>query len=334
MKKPCQARSSRCESNAGFTLIELLTVIAIIAILAGLTAVAVPQYLNKAKEIQTISNMKSVADALAVYSARVENKFGYPPAYGYILNEERDRDVGALNDAHHVLIPYTFSVGIHGAKDVYEVLGYANSSDSNGDGALSLFEYLPIGSLNAAAGTYEFSTTLYTTFNTPRSPEPGGLDEVQAQLAPDVSRPYAYIPYNKRQLNTLTRYWLDKDIRDEFGAGFDPAHPIVAGRLFFPPPEYDAFVLIGNGPGGNEGGLLSVDPPGTPGPDYSPRHTYHMLGLRIAFLATRDLDPDYDGPDQADGLLDFSYEDRKQATRINVFPNGTNGQGPFIKVVQ
>ena len=85
-------------------------------------------------------------------------------------------------------------------------------------------------------------------------------------------------------------------------------------------------MLIGNGPGGNDGGILSVGAPGTEGVDCEPEHRYHVIGLRIAYLATRDKDDDR--------LLDFSYEDRKQAGNIHILPDGTNGQGPFIKVVQ
>lgn len=323
MKNTNRGRMARWASNAGFTLIELLTVIAIIAVLAGLTAVAVPQYLNKAQETKTKANMQQITQSLSEYSARVENKFGYPPAYGYIKNESRDVDVSAMTDLDHVLEPYTYTIGLHNATDVYEVGRYTNSFDSNRDGVLSLFEYLPVGTRNPGTDGYIFSDELYTGGNSPMS---GGVNERTAQLASNV-RPYAYIPFNSRQLTAVRRYWtrLGNDDGD-YGRVFDTSHPDLVGRIFFPPPNYDGFVLIGNGPGGNDGGILSVGAPGTIGTDYDARHTYHVIGLRIAYLATRDKDDDQ--------LLDFSYEDRKQAGNIHILPDGTNGQGPFIKVVQ
>lgn len=333
MKKPSQARWNRCVSHAGFTLIELLTVIAIIAVLAGLTAVAIPQYLQKAQETKTVANMRDVGNKLQEFTARIQNTSGFPPAYGFILPESKDEDVTALTDEDHVLVPYTYTIGIHNEEALAQVGWYATTRDLNSDGLISLAEYMPIGEREAATGGYNFSTELYgITTNTPVSGS--SFNEIPAQLNGEYYPPYAYIPFNKRQLQALRRYWLDDAIRDELGAGFDPSNAAVAGRLFFPPAQYDGFVLIGSGPQGNDGGILSVAPPGTPGTDYPERHAYHMLALRIAFLATRDMDPDYDsGPMEADGLYDLSFQDRQQSSQIHMLPDGTNGQGPFIRVI-
>ncbi|MBX3178501.1 MAG: type II secretion system protein [Candidatus Hydrogenedentes bacterium] len=326
MKNTNRGRMAHWASNAGFTLIELLTVIAIIAVLAGMTAVAVPQYLNKAQETKTKANMQQITQSLSEYAARVENKFGYPPAYGYIKNESRDQALpfpSPFGAPYFVTEPYTYTIGLHNATDVYEVARYTNSFDSNRDGSLSLFEYLPVGVRNPGTDGYIFSDELYTGGNSPMS---GAVNERTAQLASNV-RPYAYIPFNSRQLTAARRYWVRLGNDDgDYGRVFDTSHPDLNGRIFFPPPNYDGFVLIGNGPGGNDGGILSVGAPGTEGVDYEPEHRYHVIGLRIAYLATRDKDDDR--------LLDFSYEDRKQAGNIHILPDGTNGQGPFIKVVQ
>lgn len=342
MKNPFRVRMNGNVPNAGFTLIELLTVIAIISILAGLTAVAVPKYLAKAKEVKTISNMDSVAKGLMEYSARTGNSSGYPPAYGFVKNEARDIAVGDLltdpTQEYMQTEPYTYLIGIHGVDNVYQDLRYATSFDTNRDGILSLFEYLPIGLKNSATGAVEFSLDVYRLPN--NMPISGGtFDEVTEQLGEDHPRPYIYVPFNTNQLNAARRYWLDRNpanTRDLYGTGWDAADPAVAGRIFFPPPQYNGFVLIGSGPGGDTGGLDSADPPGTPGTDYDAEYTYHMTALRIAFLATRDLDPDGDGgPEQADGLLDFDFQTRRLgSSQTFPTPDGSNGLGAFIKVVK
>ncbi len=318
--------------RTGFTLIELLTVIAIISVLAGISIVAVPQYLEKAKITQTISNADHIVQGLSEYSARTDNIGGYPPAYGYVLLEARDKPVATLVDTDHMLQPYTVTVGIHENQDVYQVSRWANSFDSNRDGSLSLMEYLPVGEKDPATGTYLFSTTLYDGGNSPMS---GAVNEVIAQLD-DRSRPFAYIPFNSAQLRAARRYWATSianggvnEIDTEATGGtasFDTSHAFLTGRMFFPPPKYDGFVLIGSGIGGTDGGLTSIPIPGNPGVDYDARHVYHVLGLRIAFLATQDLDND--------GKLDFDFRPRKAGATPAVLPDGTRGFGAFIEVVQ
>jgi prepilin-type N-terminal cleavage/methylation domain-containing protein len=67
----------RQQGRNGFTLIELLVVIAIIAILVGLTAAAVIQYLNKIPVINTTNDIQQLATALENF----KTKFGfYPPS--------------------------------------------------------------------------------------------------------------------------------------------------------------------------------------------------------------------------------------------------------------
>lgn len=322
MKKPNPVRWNRCVSNAGFTLIELLTVIAIIAVLAGLTAVAVPQYLNKAQETKNRTNLKSVKQALAAKYAEIGNNNGYPPAYGYLRNQDPPA-VAPFADTDYVLTPYTAAINIHGAEDVYQVRRFAFSGhDLDLSGDLSLFEYQPVGERNVATGVYAWSDTLYTGSNTPLTP--GGLNEITLQRDLTPAAPFVYVPFNKRQLAAAKRYWIENG--DEYGENFDQDAPQLTGRLFFPPSQYDGFVLIGNGPGGNNGGVVAADPPTPVGGGYDPAYLYHVLGLRIAFLATRDLNNDL--------KLDFDYEDRKSTSDIILLPDGTNGLGAFIEVAQ
>ena len=324
--RPNRDRSFRAR-RAGFTLIELLTVIAIIAILSSIAIVAVPPYLEKAKITKSEANIQTIVQGLSEYSARTDNVAGYPPAYGYILPEARDIAVGSLVDTNHMLKPYTIVIGIHGDENVYQVSRWAGSFDSNRDGVLSLMEYLPIGEKDPATNAYTFSNTLYDGSNTPMS---GGVSEVAAQKKAD-QRPFSYIPFNKRQLAAARKYWFNAgEVTTEAdglgAASFDTTAAELAGRMFFPPPQYDGFVLIGNGLDGKDGGLTSIPAPGTPGVDYNGRYIYHILGLRIAFLATLDLDDNK--------RLDYDFRARKQDSNPAILPDGTRGSGAFIKVVQ
>lgn len=317
----CRAR------RAGFTLIELLTVIAIIAILASISMVAVPRYLDKARESQTEANMSSVVQAVSEYAARSENTGGYPTAYGFIKQEFSGQDdTTFVDDTFKEERPYTMLIGLQEDTSLHQVSRYTDSYDMNGDGVLSLFEFLPIGQKVPGSNSYVFSNLIYDGSNSPMS---GGVDEKIAQLNDADTRPFVYIPFNSRQLATATKYWYTIGEVDEppAGASFDAdTDATLQGRMFFPPSQYDGFVLIGAGPGGTDGGLTSIAIPGTPGTDYEDSVVYHVLALRIAFLATRDSDDDK--------ALDFDYRARKNASTVHILPDGTNGYGAFIKVVQ
>jgi len=304
------------------TLKQSLTIITIVAILLGLTLAVRPGHPDPS-EPRTIANMDQVAKVFLEYAARKDNVTGFPPAYGYLRTEAAEKPSNSLTDADFVLEPYTYTVGIHGIEDVYQLHRYAQSFDMNGDGQLSLMEYLPLGELDNAEGTYEFSTSMYTGTNRPQS---GTLDEVESQLSSTYSRPFVYIPINKAQLQAARDYWSEQN--DALGASYDSTDSRLAS-LTFPPAVYDGFVLIGNSPSGTDGGLCAVDPPGTPGDDYDSRYVYHILGLRVAFLATRDWPVD----GKADKLYDFSFMDRKMAVQLHRLPDGSMGHGAFIKVV-
>jgi prepilin-type N-terminal cleavage/methylation domain-containing protein len=335
MKKPSGQETTAGTHRAGFTLIELLTVIAIIAILAGMSAVAVPKYLEKAHTTQSVANIENVAKALAAKAAETGNTGGYPPAYGFVLPEYRDLDVATLLaapvppvESYFVTTPYTAAVGIHGVENMYEIPNWSLTGfDSDGNGQLGLLEFAPIGEKNIAGNTYSFSTEVYAG---PNGELPagfadpttlGGLSELSLQSDRDNARPFVYVPFNKRQLAAVRRYWLDPGVNEPLGENIDPGHSLLSGRLFFPPPQYDGFVLIGAGPDGTTGGVVADPPVG-----FEPAYAYHYAALRTAFLATRDLNDDK--------LPDFDFQARKSLNEVIMLPNDTNGQGPIIKIVQ
>lgn len=339
MKKPSGVEMKSSATRAGFTLIELLTVIAIIAILAGMTAVAVPKYLEKAQITKAKTNIENVAKALAAKSAESGNTTGYPVAYGFVLPDARERTTAELlanPELYYQLRPYTAEIGLHQDLNVYELPRWMLSAyDSDNNGQLGLLEYSPIGEKDSGTTTYTFSTEIYSGPNgefpgagASNNPAIVSLSEVTLQSKDGIQRPFAYVPFNKRQLSAVRRYWTNQG--DEFGTTVDAADPDLQGRLFFPPPNYDGFVLVGNGPGGTNGGVVA-DPPAN---NIDPAYVYHMAALRTAFLATRDWDRDGAGPGQPDGKRDFDFEARKDAQEVNMLPDGTNGQGAFIKVVQ
>lgn len=339
MKKHSGVDMKHSAARAGFTLIELLTVIAIIAILAGMTAVAVPRYLEKAQITKAESNIDSVAKALSSKAAETGNTTGYPPGYGFVLPDARERTPAELlanPELYYQLRPYTVEIGIHGEENVYELARWTTSAyDSNNNKQLGLLEYCPVGEKNSADNTYTFSMEIYSG---PNGEFPGAgasnnpvivtLGEANLQSKDGALRPFVYVPFNSRQLATMRRYWTNQG--DEFASNVDVTDPDLNGRLFFPPPQYDGFVLVGNGLGGTNGGVVADPPSG----NYDPAYVYHVAALRVAFLATRDWDPDGAGPMQADGKLDFDFRDRKVATDKYTLPDGTNGYGAFIKVVQ
>jgi len=61
---PCRT----CPTEAPFTLIELLTVVAIVAILAGLLLPALASARNRARQTQCIGNLRQLGIAVTVYA--------------------------------------------------------------------------------------------------------------------------------------------------------------------------------------------------------------------------------------------------------------------------
>lgn len=280
-------KSSR---NRAFTLIELLTVIAIIAILAALIMVAGPRMIEKAKITRTQNAMNDLRTQLVTYYTEYHT---YPPAYGYTYWEMREQPAGAYPDERmYSLRPFMARLQKHGIENLYDE--FSESYDTDRDDQLSLLEFSPVGVKDPATNRYTFPSERYTGANNPG-------DEVGKQLGAE-KRPFIYLPVNTRQFEKASRYWIERGYF--LAEAWDPSDPLLRA-VEFPPPSYDAFVLMSVGPFGSTSGLLP-QPLGTE----SPKDLYHITALRAYFLATRDLN--------GNGQLDFDYIARTQRGEAEV----------------
>lgn len=310
----------------GFTLIELLTVIAIIAILTGITAAVLPRVLERAKVARTEADFKQVSLALATVQT---DKGSLPPGYGYPLQagppwQDLNGDGIVGNDADkYVLQPYTVPTKLHQVKPYDE--HWVETYDLNGNGHIDLMEFSPIGKKNPGTDFLVFPTEIYNGGNLP--------DETSQQLR--SIRPYAYYPVNRAQADTFRKYCERTNtpasvVGNVPGSEFntDPA----LSQLQFPPPFYDDYVLISPGPSNDLGGIIPADADliQIPGKQEA---TYYVNALRIYFLATRDYnlnDPDPQKRFQGNGQLDFDFRARTRNNESWPMPNGLTTAGPLI----
>ncbi|MBV9657689.1 MAG: type II secretion system protein [Verrucomicrobia bacterium] len=99
---PSAARSTA----AGFTLIELLVVITIIILLAGLAVGVVPQALEKANQVQCLSNARQVNLALRLFADDHDGNFPVNAANGGSDFTPKDASpASSSNDAFKTLFP-------------------------------------------------------------------------------------------------------------------------------------------------------------------------------------------------------------------------------------
>ena len=336
--------------RAGFTLIELLTVIAIIGILAAITAAVLPKVLEKAR----LTEAQSVANQLRILLTAYYTEHGtYPPAYGYI-KPDKFGTPGALivQPDDHVTIPWMAALGEHGNLDLYDP--FSKGIDVNDDNTIEMLEYSPVGGHNPdsyAVGEVEqgFFTRLYNA-----AADLVLDDDVNLQFL-EEKRPFIYIPINKRQFRRIRDNWFEEadtsgnNDGDETNDNPRPNDVVnvnddLAG-MNFPPPSYDAYVLISLGPYGNYpsfrplyGLLYDSSATGLPFlnladpayPAFKQSYRYHYMAMATYFMATRDADDN--------GKLDFDFLKRSiEDEAANPFhrfedPDVPNIAGPLIFV--
>jgi prepilin-type N-terminal cleavage/methylation domain-containing protein len=302
----------------GFTLIELLTVIAIIAILVGITAAVLPRVLEKGKLTRTESDFNQVRTALAQYQTEHGS---LPPAYGYRLQQV---PAGAVPlDQIFFLESWTVRAGIFQNYGLYDE-NWAENYDRNGNQQIDIMEFDPIGQENPATRRWAFDTTaIYNGANLP----------AEVQMQRNSIPPFAYYPVNLEQAqmygemceamglpNGLTQAELDNWNSNQYLQQLLPQ---------MPPPYYDDYVLISPGPGGplSMGGIIpatanTLSDPYRPEGQVNGDDSYYINALNIFYLATRDADNN--------GKLDFDFRSRSREGERGVLPDGTNGYGPLI----
>ncbi len=332
--------------NSGFTLVELLTVIAIIGILAGLIATALPRAIEKAKIANLQNTFGQLRTTLITYYTDHNT---YPPAYGFIDNSYVGIDPLSIGMANMVYKPYLAYLQSLGNKDLCdpfsETLG---TYDTDRSGSLSGLEFSPLDhslyrpeyppDQRPGAGRYVFDDSgIFGILDSPSILYDASLQINQrieppfpAPLPPPapLPRPLLYIPVNKRQAQRVYDAWY----RD---ANFNPGDLSTApasafSGIQFPPASYDAAVLISVGPSASTYGVIAVDqflPPGLPG-----AWRYHIFSIYAYFYATRDAD--------GNGVLDFDFlartreDEGKTAGNELPDPMNRNAAGPIIYVIE
>lgn len=268
--------------GSGFTLIELLTVIAIITILTGLTAVVLSRAREKARIARSEAALNGLRTEFVAYSTKHNESF--PPAYGYLLEPWKETLPAAQQ---YCLRPYMALLGHFREDGLYDEFSVSYDTDRNK--MIGLLEYSPLGT-KTGPDEYTFDNTLFAG---PRAPQGEEFDG---------KRPYVYIPVNKAQAKKVAKYYYrvaltDGRVDDGMNARVWDSTADELQGLRFPPPRYDAFVLIGVGPAGNTWGVADPDPAVGEPPEDDPA-IYHIRALRAYFLATRDanenMKPDFD----------------------------------------
>lgn len=312
----------------GFTLIELLTVIAIIAILAGITLAVLPRVRESAKLARTASTFNQMRIAMSSYLA---SSSSYPPGYGFLAWGSREKLDNELTDDDYFVKPYTALVQVHNQQDYYDEWSEGtNPYDADRNGQIDYLEFVPVGLKKLSTNVVKFPTQRFTGSNLlVNDPEETGGEFQRMQDA--ERRPFIYIPVNQRQFQKARKFWIESN--DWYAENWNNA---IIDSTEFPPSKYDAFALVSVGPGGDTFGVVPDSINGT----VSQRDLYHVLSLRAFFLATRDLNQN--------GKLDFDYLARtregeaSQTYTVNgeTVTNQLNstrapdGYGPLIYVVQ
>jgi prepilin-type N-terminal cleavage/methylation domain-containing protein len=334
--------------SAGFTLVELLVVIAIIGILAAFLAVSLPKAMELAKMSALKNNFNQIRTILTAYYT---DHGSFPPAYGYLspvfLKEPYQNPAtrstaiidalnsGALTEAQaFFLLPWMSHLREHGNQDLYDNFSHGQGSDTDADGVISRLEFAPRGVYNGGSQTYEFNyAQLYLGDDGTSNTDSATTNDVAEQSASQDPRPFLYLPVNERQFRLFRKIIYDFAGRQGNQSNPRPfnldgtAISQINTQLSFPPPSYDAFVLISVGPQFNIGtsGLVVEFGPDTLNlADFPSVYQYHILALATYFLATRDAENNGKG----DGELDFDFTARKSRGQAGNGDNDLPGAYP------
>jgi hypothetical protein len=211
---------------------------------------------------------------------------------------------------------------MHETYDRYDNFS-EKGGDTDRDGVISMFEYSPVG-VASGSFSYTFSKNIF----------PNGVGAELTRMDQRPYRPLIYVPVYSRYAREVASGWTGSNPRpNDASVGInDPLN-----QLAFPPPQYDAYVLMSIGPDGTTAGMvydgntaqfnlnnygLDLDVVG------DRKLAYHILGHAIYFMATRDADNN--------GELDFDYLARTRrgeaGNKNNNLPDPTRpyGGGPLI----
>jgi prepilin-type N-terminal cleavage/methylation domain-containing protein len=332
----------RSAGRLGFTLIELLTVIAIIAILAGMIMTVGPRMIERAKLSAWVSTCNQLRNSFVGYFTKYHDTF--PPAYGYRYANAPNLPPGdpTRDSKTFSLAPFMarLETGVFGNKDYCD--NFSQNYDTDRDMQISWLEFSPIGTKAPLdPNKYSFPQTLY------RMSQPNVMAaEVSNQLN-TTPRPLIYVPVRLDDAQKAVKYWTMVGSNENGGLGFPeighyaerwrPNEQFPAGKVNplsqlkqpFPPAKYDDFVLIGVGPGNSTGGLVTPPPNSRFLADLTTagvaeEDVYYYLALRTYYLATRDINNN--------GLWDFDYRNRsrKNEDPSMLLPDGSKLYGPLI----
>ncbi len=291
----------RKQPQVGFTLIELLTVIAIISILAALTAVGVPRVLERARITSVQQTMRGVSQILDTYFA---DHATYPARYGY--RRTFQFLAGAEANYNFVVEPYLRTMGVYEIGDFGDRFSEAEGLDTNRDGIIDRLEFSPVPT-GGFGGTDLPGIVLSQLYTPNNSAFAGAIANAEEQRR----RPFIYVPVYSRNIELAASFW--NGTGEYFANTWDTSDRRIQ-RITFPPPRYDRYVLISLGPNGDTGGVVaSLNT--LLGSGVPPEDVYHVLGLRTYYLAARDLNSDSE-PD-----FDFISRTRQDGYRAESFPS-------------